>query len=259
MAHGYGQYCPLALAAELLCRRWMILVVSRLIDGCSRFNDIRRGLPQISPSLLSQRLQELIEAGVAVHTGSGNGRGGEYVLTEAGRQLEPIVDKMAVWGQQWARDMTYEDLDPAFLVWSMHLQANPAVLPPGRTVIEFGFSDSPTSCRRFWLVCSGDEVEMCLKDPGLEVDVAVTADLRTFVEAWRGFRDLRQEIAKGRIQVHGPHALTANLPEFLLGSSLTPYPRLRPGREKTLAARVAALPADCTSNDSSRHLAAVKA
>lgn len=234
---GYGQYCPLALSAELLCRKWMILVLSRLLDGCSRFNDIRRGLPQISPSLLSQRLSELTEAGLVLHTGSSRGRGGEYILTEAGRELETVVDQMAAWGQRWARDMTYEDLDPAFLVWSMHLRVDPTELPPGRTVVEFEFDRSPTKYRRFWLVCKGDDVEMCLKDPGLEVDVAVTADLRTFVEAWRGFRDLRREIAKGTIRVHGPRTLTASIPDFLLGSSLAPHPRRRPGREQKIAAR----------------------
>ena len=235
MSQSYGQYCPLALAVELLGRRWMILVVSRLIDGCTTFNDIRRGLPQISPTLLSKRLKELVDAGVATHTPSESGRSGEYLLTEAGRELEPIVDKMAIWGQHWARDMDYEDLDPAFLVWSMHLRADTSVLPPGQTVVEFGFDKSPTNCKRFWLVCRDDEVEMCLKDPGLDVDVAVQADLQVFVEAWRGFRDLRNEIQRGSIKVHGPRELTRAIPSFLLGSSLAPFERRRRGRERKIA------------------------
>lgn len=183
MSRGYGQYCPLALAAELLCQRWTILVVSRLLDGCSRFSEIQRGLPQISPSLLSRRLSELMDAGLVTREALDDGRSHEYRLTEAGRELRPIVDRLAIWGQHWARDNTREDLDPAFLVWSMHLRADASQLPAGQTVVEFEFTRSPTNCRRFWLVCNDDEVEMCLKDPGLEVDVAVNSDLRVFVEA----------------------------------------------------------------------------
>lgn len=237
MARGYGQYCPLALAVELLCRRWTLLVVSRLLDGCSRFSEIQRGLPQISPSLLSKRLRELSEAGVVVQRPLETGRGQRYLLSDAGRELAPIVDGLAVWGQLWARDMTADDLDPAFLVWSMHLRTDPSLLPDGQTVLEFRFTGSPTDCRLFWLVCEDDQVEMCLKDPGLDIDVAVESDLRIFVEAWRGFRDLRAEITEGRIRVHGPRKLVRRLPDFLLGSALAPYGRRRPGRERRLRGR----------------------
>lgn len=239
MAEGYGQYCPLALAAELLSRRWMILVVSRLIDGCATFGEIQRGLPQISPSILAKRLGELVDAGIAVHVAPDGERSGRYRLTDAGRDFQPVVDAMAVWGQHWARDMKFEDLDPAFLVWSMHLRADPAQLPGARLVIEFEFSDSPTNCRRFWLVCNGDDVEMCLKDPGLEPDVAVRSDLRVFVEAWRGFRDFRQEIARKTIRLYGPSEVTRRIPDFLLGSALAPHGRKRDGRERSLALRTA--------------------
>ena len=237
MAKGYGQYCPLALAAELLCPRWTMLVASRLLDGCTRFNEIQRSLPQISPSLLSARLSELVDAGIIVARRLPGGAGREYALTEAGRELGPIIDQLAIWGQRWARDMAHEDLDPAFLVWSMHARVDVSALPPGRTVIEFRFTRSPTGCRRFWLVCAAGDVEMCLKDPGFDIDVAVRSDLRVFVEAWRGFRDLRAEIAAGRIRVDGPDMLTRRLPRFLLGSALAPHPRRRPGRERELAGR----------------------
>ncbi|MEM7048227.1 MAG: winged helix-turn-helix transcriptional regulator [Acidobacteriota bacterium] len=237
MAHGYGQYCPLALAAELLCQRWTILVVSRLIDGCRRFNEIHQGLPQISPSLLSKRLGELQEAGLVRRFPLAGTKGFEYRLTEAGRELEPIVDQLAVWGQRWARDNSLEDLDPAFLVWSMHLRMNVAAMPTQRVVLEFDFSGTPKELRRFWLVCQDGEVEMCLKDPGYEADVAVASDLRVFVEAWRGFRDLRTEIRSGRIRVHGPSALIRQLPDWLILSGLARFERRRPGRERRLARR----------------------
>jgi len=236
MKRGYGQYCPLALAAELLCQRWTILVLSRLIDdGCRRFTEIQRGVPQMSPSLLSKRLAELEEAGLIESRPLNGKKGREYIPTEAGLALTPITGQLAVWGQQWARDNTLEDLDPAFLVWSMHTRIDHTAMPAHQVVLEFDFSGTPKEFRRFWLVCEGGAAEMCLKDPGLEPDVAVQSDLRVFVEAWRGFRDLNSEIESGRIRVHGTDELTRQFPAWLRLSGLAPYERLRSGREKRLA------------------------
>lgn len=237
MSSTYGQYCPLSLAVELLCRRWTMLVVSRLMDGCSHFNEIHRGLPRVSPSLLSRRLTELRRAGLVRTRKSRKHRGKEYVLTEAGWELEPVIMNLAVWGHRWARDMTDEDLDPAFLLWSMHRRMDTDRMPPGRTVVEFNFSAAPPGDEKFWLINRDGEVEMCLKDPGLDVDVLVIARLRTFFEAWRGFRDLRAEIRAGRIKLLGPRDLCAQFPDWLLLSELAPNPRLRPGRERRLARR----------------------
>ena len=228
----YGQYCPLALATELLCRRWTILVVSRLIDGCRTFNEIHRGVPKISPSLLSTRLSELEHAGIVSRVKEGKHH--HYQLTEAGIDLTSLVDTMAIWGQRWARDMNMEDLDPAFLAWSMSTRMNLAAMPETRTVIEFEFSGTPAELRRFWLVVVQGKVDMCLKHPGYESDLFVTADLRTFVEAWRGFRDLRQEIHSGKIQVVGAKQLVSQFPDWLMLSGLAPYERRVSGREMEL-------------------------
>ena len=235
MSKGYGQYCPLSLAVELLCQRWTMLVVSRLFDGCSRFNEIHRGVPRMSPTLLSQRLSELEKAGILRTRRSKNGSGREYLLTNAGKELEPLIDHLAVWGQKWARDMVDDDLDPAFLVWSMHLRMDTDAMPPGRTVIEFKFRGAPTDSRQFWLINRDGKVEMCLKDPELEVDLLVTSRLRTFVEAWRGFRDLRNEIEAGRIKLYGSKDLCNGFPSWLRLSMLAPYPRMRAGRERRLS------------------------
>ena len=235
MSRGYGQYCPLSLAAELLSRRWTILVISRVIDGCARFNEIHRGVPQMSPSLLSRRLGDLEQAGIirSVRSRSGNWR--EYSLTAAGEELEPLIEAMAVWGQRWAREMSLEDLDPAFLLWSMHTRLDPSAFPSGRVVVEFSFTGAPDDCREFWLVSDDGEPEMCLKHPGHDVDLRVSADLRVFVEAWRGFRDLRSEVRAGRIRVNGPSALREEFPNWLRLSSLADVPRMRPGRERRLS------------------------
>lgn len=235
MSKGYGQYCPLSLAVELLCQRWTMLVVSRLLDGFTRFNAIHRGVPSMSPTLLSKRLSELEKAGIVRTRKSRKGSGREYLLTDAGKELEPMVDHLAIWGHKWARDMTEADLDPAFLVWSMHLRMDTASMPPGRTVIEFRFSGAPAEGEQFWLINRDGDVEMCLKDPELDVDLLVTSRLRLFVEAWRGFRDLRKEIDGGRIKLHGPEALCRRFPDWLELSMLAPYPRMRAGRERRLS------------------------
>ena len=235
MNNGYGQYCPLSLASELLSSRWTLLVVSRIMAGCGRFNELRRGLPQISPTLLSRRLDELERAGIVRAQPREDGRWSEYSLTPAGADLKPLVDAMAVWGQRWARDMTMEDLDPAFLVWSMHTRVNTEALPPGRTVIEFSFSGAPSDCQRFWLVCEDDDVEMCLKDPGYGWDVRVQSDLLVFIEAWRGFRDFECEIRAGRIRLRGPRALRKLFPDWMGLHVLAGIERERPGRERRLS------------------------
>lgn len=227
---GYGQYCPLALAAEVLCERWTLLVISRIIDGCTRFNEIHRGVPKISATLLSQRLAQLEHAGLILRRPLETGRGHAYELTDAGRDLDPIIMSLAVWGQRWARDMEHEDLDPAFLAWSMHTRLNVEAMPPGRTVMEFAFTGTHQGFSRFWLVVDDGEVDMCLKFPGYEVDVTVSAEIKRFVEAWRGFRDLREDIAAGHIRVEGKLQHRKALPEWLLLSSLATFPR-NAGRE----------------------------
>ncbi len=235
MKRGYGQYCPLALAAELLCERWTLLIVSRLIDGCTQFNEIQRGVPRITPAMLSKRLRELVRAGLVISKPAPRGSARDYLLTDAGRELGPLIESLAMWGQNWARDMFSDDLDPAFLAWSMHTRLDIARLPPGRLVLGFEFTGAPRDRWRFWLISQDGTVDMCLKDPGFELDVCVRADLRLFVEAWRGIRDMRAEIRARRIAVIGPPKLTREFPDWLRLSQLAPYERKKPGRERRLA------------------------
>jgi hypothetical protein len=133
--------------------------------------------------------------------------------------------------------MDMDDLDPGFLAWSMHLRIDGDRLPPGRTVLQFEFSGAPPDCRRFWLVCTGGNIDMCLKHPGFETDLLIEADLRRFIETWRGFRDLKAEIRAGHIRLTGPAALANAFPGWLKLSSLAPYERLRIGRERRIGMR----------------------
>ncbi len=231
MSKSYGQYCPLALAAELLGERWTLLVVSRLIDGCRRFNDIHRGVPKISATLLATRLMQLQDADLCEKRPLEAGSGHQYVPTQACLELDPIIMQLAAWGQRWARDMRVEDLDPAFLAWSIGTRVDTSTMPGHRVVVEFEFSGLAREFRRFWMVADEGRVDMCLKNPGYDVDVRVHADIRRFVEAWRGFRGLRDEIEAGFIRVDGPARLCRALPDWLLGSALADQPRCRPGEE----------------------------
>lgn len=235
MNKGYGQYCPLSLAMELLGQRWTLLVVSRIIDGCHSFNEIHRGVPKISPSLLSQRLNDLIDNGIVRKEKQPNKNGYLYYVTEAGQDLEGIIMNIAIWGQHWGRDMNLEDLDPAFLAWSMHTRINTSAMPEGRTVMEFEFTGTDYELSRFWLVHTQGKVDMCLKHPGYETDLLVTSDLRNFIEAWRGLRDLRHEINERRINLSGPSELRKAFPEWLLLSALAPYARKKEGLERALS------------------------
>ncbi|MCB1741163.1 MAG: helix-turn-helix transcriptional regulator [Gammaproteobacteria bacterium] len=226
----------------MLGERWTLLVVSRLIDGCRRFSDIQRGVPRISPTLLATRLAQLQDAGLCERKPLDDGSGHQYVPTQACMELDPIVMQLAAWGQRWARDMRLEDLDPAFLAWSIGTRFDCSTMPAGRIVIEFEFSGLANEFRRFWLVADDGRIDMCLKNPGFDVDVRLSAEIRCFVEAWRGIRNLRNEITRGSIRVDGPPALARSLPVWLLGSALASEPRRRPGNESRLYERSQAVP-----------------
>lgn len=237
VARGYGQYCPVALGSEILGERWTILIVLALMDGVHRFNDFQRALPRISATVLSQRLRSLEEAGVVRKSRARNGAGHEYRLTDAGRDMEPIIMSLAHWGQRWARDMTLDDLDPRHLAWSIHLRLNSDAMPEGRTVLEFAFPDAPEECKRFWIIHDEGVIDMCIEHPGHEVDLLVTSELMRFVEAWRGFRSLKDELAAGRIRLKGARSLERSFPDWLLLSSVAHVQRERPGRERSVSRR----------------------
>ena len=183
---GYGQFCPVAMAAEILCSRWTTLVIRELLCGTTRFNDLRRGVPRMSPSLLSKRLKELERAGVvrAVPNDAGVS---EYRLTEAGEELRPVILGMGFWGQKWVESqLTLKNLDPSLLMWDMRRNLNPEPLPPRRCTIQFLYPELPELRRNWWLVVDGGGVDLCGVDPGFEVDLLVTSSLRSMTAIWMG-------------------------------------------------------------------------
>jgi HxlR-like helix-turn-helix len=167
--------------------------------------------------LLKQRLATLEYAGIVTHSRADGGA--NYELTPAGEALKPIVRSIGEWGQRWARDIEACDLDPGWLVWSMHRRLNVEAMPPGRTVIEIEFIDAPAATRRFWLVHCDGVVDVCVKDPGFDPTVRMSTRVRTLAEVWRGLRSLRSEVRAGTVTVQGPAQYRRELPQWLLLSA----------------------------------------
>jgi len=227
MRQEYGQFCPVALASEVLAERWTFLVVRELLAGARRFNEIRRGVPRLSATLLKQRLETLETEGIVERERSGQRAVPGYELTSAGLALKPVIAAVGEWGQRWARDIEDKDLDPGWLVWAMHRRFNTAAMPTGRTVIEFEFLDALASARRFWLVHRRGTVDVCIKDPGYEPDIRVATPLRLWAEIWRGLRPLKAALRAGAVRVDGRADLVRAFPQWLMLSVFAPVGRLR--------------------------------
>ena len=210
---GYGQFCPVAKTAEVLCERWAVLIVRELLCGSLRFSEIQRGVPRISPGLLTKRLRSLEDAGVVERRATE--RGADYVLTAAGWELFPIVQAMGVWGQRWARSRyTPDELDPALLMWDMRRMLQPVGLADARTIVQFRFSAAPVGKSTYWLVVDG-AIDLCLVDPSFPVDLVVRADLRSLTAVWMGDRTIREALADGGVVLDGPRALVRRFPAWL--------------------------------------------
>lgn len=215
---GYNQFCPVSMAAEIICSRWTLLVLRELVMGSTRFNELRRGLPNMSPALLSKRLKELEAAGIVTRgVAEREGGGREYHLTEAGAELRPIIEAIGVWGHRWVTtEATLKNLDANLLMWDIRRNINTDPLPPRRNTIQFMFKDRPASERNYWLIVEPEKPnDLCLIDPGFEVDLYVSTDLRSITEIWLGFRTIEQVTEDGRLVLTGDSKLAANLRRWL--------------------------------------------
>ncbi len=214
---GYGQYCPVARAAEILGKRWTLLILRDLHGGCRHFNELRKGVPLISPSLLSQRLKELEAAGVVERRCGEGGRSPEYHLTTAGRETAAIVKLFGAWGQRWVRNVLGEDeLDVGLLMWALRGNIDAGKFPAARAVVQFAFSDRPKlryDC--WWLVVDDGGVDMCIDDPGFNVDLYVTTDLRTLTRLSMGDIPARDAVRSGAIELHGARNLAAGFGSWM--------------------------------------------
>jgi DNA-binding HxlR family transcriptional regulator len=225
----YHQFCPVAMAAEVLCPRWTMLILRELLMGCTRFNELRRGLPRISPALLSQRLKELEELGVIERHASTRELGiHEYYLTQMGQELEPLVVGFGKWGHRWiSSDLSLQRLDAQLLMWDIGRNLNVEPAPPVRKVVKFSFEDTADKDRDYWLVVApACEADVCKVDPGHDVDLYVTCELKAMTAVWMGMLPWSAAVGSDRIRTVGDPRLAHALPKWLKLSSFAPLERM---------------------------------
>ncbi len=228
---GFGQFCPVAVASEVFSARWTPVILRELLAGASRFNELHRGIPLISRPLLLRRLIELERAGVIVREPLGSSRGHRYRLTAAGEEFRPIIEALGAWGQRWTIRVDREHLDPGFLMWNVRRGIALDRLPPRRVLVEFKFSGVPAakrSPRQFWLVLEHAQAELCVENPGFEVDLYLEADLATMAKVWLGDTSFDAARRSGKVRLMGAAELQRAFPSWLLLSKLASVPRVTP-------------------------------
>jgi DNA-binding HxlR family transcriptional regulator len=220
MPESYGQFCPVAQAAEVLTERWTLLVLRELLMGSTRFNDLQRGVPRMSSSLLSKRLREMERSGLITREPLKGERGNSYNLTPAGEALAPIVVSLGNWSREHLkREITAEEADPALLMWDVRRSVQLDRLPQEQVVTFFRYRDAEEGKRAWWLVAEPSGADLCFTDPGHAVDLQVDAEAQAMAEVWVGKLELGTAMRSQRVKVTGPEHLVRSLPEWLGFSS----------------------------------------
>lgn len=227
---GYGQFCPIAVASEIVAERWTPLILRELLGDSRRFDEIHHGLPLISRTLLAQRLRYLESCGLVETRPLPKGRGREYIPTRAALELREVLDRLGAWGQRWATtQFEPENLDLGLLMWNMHRRIDAAALPPRRVVARFDFRSYPPRCARYrncWLILDRQGSEVCIKDPMLDVDLVVAADANTMARVWMGALTFHEARRMGGLRIEGPRELAQSFPRwFLLSRFADDHPK----------------------------------
>ena len=232
---GYGQFCPMAKATELIGEKWTLLVLRELFLGTTRFNDFQRALSRMSPTLLVKRLRHLEECGVIIRKKLSGQRGYEYRLTAAGRELSPLLEVLSVWGMRWARgQLTDDELDVEFLMRELQRGLQTEHLPDGELVICVTF-DELTEHKTWWLVVNGKVVDLCTEDPGKEVDLYIGSSVRSLVRVWEGDLDMRSALRNGSIKAQGLRHLVRTMPSWFSACLYKDVQRGDPKLMRTIA------------------------
>jgi DNA-binding HxlR family transcriptional regulator len=233
---GYGQFCPIALAAEVLAERWTPLVIRELLCGSVRFNDLQRGVPRMSSSLLAQRLKALQFSGLIERRRGDSGW--EYHLTPAGHELFPVVEKMGLWAQRWLRHelVASAKLDPDLLMWDIRRNVVSKIpADDRRRVTEFQLSGVPSNKRRYWLIFEQGHADLCYKPPGFDIDLTVQSSLRTLTEIWLGHVGIEEAVRTERLRLEGSRRDISAFRSWFALSMFAPAGRLPTGQMEMAA------------------------
>jgi DNA-binding HxlR family transcriptional regulator len=224
----YGQFCPVAKASEVFCERWTPLILRELATGSSRFAQLQRGVPLASPTILSRRLKELEAEGIVERRRSKSGRSWTYHLTAGGMDFAPIVEALGVWGQKWSRrELEEHEIDLGLLLWALEKDVHPEAFGDRRSVVQFDFFDRPANQRHWWFVNEAGSCEMCVDDPGHDVDLRLIVSLPDMIYIWRGDLSLAHALDTGRLEVEGSTAARRKLPKWLGICALAHVPSQR--------------------------------
>ncbi len=232
MKQGYGQFCPVAVACEIFAQRWTPIILRSLFMGADRFNELLRGAPLISRSLLAKRLRDLEIAGVVRRARVPTGRGYCYRLTRAGEEFRTVIEGLGNWGQRWTVRVKRDNLDAGLLMWAIRRRIALDRLPAGRVIVQFHFRGIPPTkrgYRRFWLLLERAHVDLCVEDPGFEVDLYLDADLSAMTRIYLGDVSFASASRVGDVRLSGPRELARAFPSWLLLSHFAGVPR--PQRE----------------------------
>jgi DNA-binding HxlR family transcriptional regulator len=233
----HGQYCPVAKSSEILGDRWTLLIVREMLGGARGFNELQRGLPGISRSVLTDRMRSLERAEVVERRTGPQGRTLAYRLTPAGLDLEPVVQAIGEWGVTWSfTDPRPEELDAYLLIVWMARHVDRGRLPPDRTVVQFDFQNP---AERYWMVLEPSEVSVCLQHPGFDVDLKVTADTATLYGVYLGRADLGAAMQTSKLTISGPRTLQHAFGRWFTWSKFASASRSAEQRRKA-ATRLAA-------------------
>lgn len=214
---GYGQFCPVAKACEVLAERWTPLLLRELLCGSRRFNDLQRGVPLMSRSLLAKRLRELQDAGlIEQRTAPDDRRGNEYHLTPAGEEVRPIIESLGVWGQRWVvTDVDPDDADPSLLMWDIRRNLRMDDLPQRRVVVRFEFTHASRGQKRWWLLLDQNGGDLCLTNPGFDTDLEISADVPNLTRYWLGRLSWTEFLGRKGVELRGPRWLQRSVPKWL--------------------------------------------
>jgi DNA-binding HxlR family transcriptional regulator len=222
----YGQFCPIARGSEVFAERWTPIILRELFAGSHRFNEIHRHMPLISRALLAKRLRELEAAGVITSAPGVKGPGREYRPTESGEEFRDLIKALGTWGQRWTTRVQPENLDAGVLIWNIRRRIATDRLPARRVVANFSFTGIPAGyrgIRKFWLLLERSGVDVCVKDPGFEVDLYLDADLATMTKVWLGDLAFAEAVRMKKIRMSGMPGTIRQFPSWL---PLSPYAKV---------------------------------